>query len=104
VNYRRLAKSQTHAERQKTSSLPAKVVDEVIGDGVLPGAVVGDVQATEDAARAQEGPLPGVVVGDLYVHSLLTKYHSYIWSRNYADVPFLSEYMMPRDDSPSSFK
>jgi hypothetical protein len=37
------------------------------------------------------------------VYSLLTKYHSYIWSRNYADVPSMSEYM-PRDDPPSSSK
>jgi hypothetical protein len=44
-----------------------------------------------------------IIDQELYVHSLLTKYHSYIGSRNYADVPSLSEYM-PRDDPPSSPK
>jgi hypothetical protein len=44
-----------------------------------------------------------IIDQELYVHSLLTKYHSYIGSRNYADVSSLSKYM-PRDDPPSSSK
>jgi hypothetical protein len=44
-----------------------------------------------------------IIDQELYVHSLLTNYHSCIGFRNYADVPSLSAYM-PRDDPPSSFK
>jgi len=48
---------------------------------------------------------PGKIILDQeqYVRSLLDKYKSYIGSRNYADIPSMSEYI-PRDVPPSSPK
>jgi hypothetical protein len=51
--------------------------------------------------RITQEPNRIIIDQELYVRSLLDKYRSYIGSRNYADVPSLSEYM-PRDDPPST--
>jgi hypothetical protein len=60
-------------------------------------------KVTDMGIRITEELLMIIIDQELYVHSLLKKYHSYIGSHNYADVPSMSEYM-PRDDPPASFK
>jgi hypothetical protein len=67
-----------------------KVTDMSLGQEFL------NIRITQESHRI-------IIDQELYVHSLLTKYHSYFGSRNYADVPSLSEYM-PRNDTPSSSK
>jgi hypothetical protein len=53
--------------------------------------------------RITQEPHRIIIDQQLCVHSFLKKYHSYIGSRYYADVPSMAEYM-PRDDPPSSSK